>query len=101
MIYGEGLVKGEEKGEVGYMIGEENRGIEWMLKMMKNERIIVGIKGVGVEEEEYKKDIEYEKERKKGREIGEDKKKGMRKIIEKKDVKRMLMKMKEMKKVER
>ncbi len=53
MIYGDGFVKGEEQGAVGYLIGEENRGLACMFTMMNNARLLVGIQGVGVAEAAY------------------------------------------------
>lgn len=94
MIYGDGFVKGEEQGAVGYLIGEENRGLACMFTMMNNARLLVGIQGVGVAEAAYQQALSYAKERKQGRAIGADPKQGMTPIIEHPDVSRMLLTMK-------
>ncbi|KAB2698301.1 acyl-CoA dehydrogenase [Ochrobactrum sp. Kaboul] len=94
MIYGDGFVKGEEQGAVGYLIGEENRGLACMFTMMNNARLLVGIQGVGVAEAAYQQALNYAKERKQGRAIGADPKNGMSPIIEHPDVQRMLLTMK-------
>ncbi|QTN98298.1 acyl-CoA dehydrogenase [Brucella sp. 458] len=98
MIYGDGFVKGEEQGAVGYLIGEENRGLACMFTMMNNARLLVGIQGVGVAEAAYQQALAYAKERKQGRALGADPKAGpkagMSPIIEHPDVQRMLLTMK-------
>ncbi len=40
-------------GAVGYLVGEENRGLEYMFTMMNNARLAIGIEGVGVAEHAY------------------------------------------------
>ncbi len=96
MIYGDGFVKGTQAGAVGYLIGEENRGLACMFTMMNNARLLVGIQGVGVAEAAYQKALDYAKERKQGRAVGatETPKGGMSPIIEHPDVQRMLLTMK-------
>lgn len=96
MIYGDGFVKDMEAGAVGYLIGEENRGLACMFTMMNNARLLVGIQGVGVAEAAYQKALDYAKERKQGRAISatETPKGGMSPIIEHPDVQRMLLTMK-------
>ena len=39
---------GEAGGAVGYLVGEENRGLEYMFTMMNNARLAVGLEGVEV-----------------------------------------------------
>lgn len=101
MIYGDGFVKGEEAGAVGYLIGEENRGLACMFTMMNNARLLVGIQGVGVAEAAYQQALNYARERKQGRAIGADPKAGMSPIIEHPDVQRMLLTMKALTQVAR
>lgn len=101
MIYGDGFVKGEEQGAVGYLIGEENRGLACMFTMMNNARLLVGIQGVGVAEAAYQQALAYAKERKQGRALGADPKQGMSPIIEHPDVQRMLLTMKALTQVAR
>ncbi|MFD1197781.1 acyl-CoA dehydrogenase [Brucella gallinifaecis] len=101
MIYGDGFVKGEEAGAVGYLIGEENRGLACMFTMMNNARLLVGIQGVGVAEAACQQALNYAKERKQGRALGADPKAGMSPIIEHPDVQRMLLTMKALTQVAR
>ena len=101
MIYGDGFVKGEETGAVGYLIGEENRGLACMFTMMNNARLLVGIQGVGVAEAAYQQALNYAKDRKQGRALGADPKAGMSPIIEHPDVQRMLLTMKALTQVAR
>jgi acyl-CoA dehydrogenase len=49
MIYGDGKF-GEEAGAIGWLIGEENRGLACMFTMMNNARLAVGMQGVAVAE---------------------------------------------------
>ena len=87
MAYGEG------EGAVGYLIGEENRGLEFMFTMMNFARLEVGIEGVAIAERAYQHALEYAKNRVQGREVGV--KIGDRvSIIHHPDVRRMLMSMK-------
>lgn len=67
MIYGDGSVDGAEAGAVGYLIGEENRGLACMFTMMNNARLLVGIQGVGVAEAAFQKALDYARERRQGR----------------------------------
>lgn len=105
MIYGDGFVEGQEKGAIGYLIGEENRGLACMFTMMNNARLLVGIQGVGVAEAAYQQALSYAKERKQGRAVGADPKDGqkgeMSPIIEHPDVSRMLLTMKALTQVAR
>ena len=62
MKYGE---KGE--GAVGYLVGEENRGLNVMFIMMNAARLAVGTQGVSVAERATQRAIAYAKERRQGR----------------------------------
>ncbi|HEV2008774.1 MAG TPA: acyl-CoA dehydrogenase C-terminal domain-containing protein [Burkholderiales bacterium] len=87
------LAYGDRKGAVGYLVGQENRGLEYMFIMMNHERLGVGIEGVGLAERAYQHAREYAKTRVQGRAIGQ--KGGDRvTIIHHPDVKRMLLTMK-------
>ncbi|MGE4373641.1 MAG: acyl-CoA dehydrogenase [Xanthobacter sp.] len=82
--------KGE--GAIGWLVGEENRGLACMFTMMNNARLAVGIQGVAVAERATQRAFEYAKERRQGKAItwkGE----GMAPIIEHPDVQRMLLTM--------
>jgi alkylation response protein AidB-like acyl-CoA dehydrogenase len=87
MSYGEG------NGAIGYLVGEENRGLEYMFTMMNHARLGVGMEGVALAERAYQHALEYAKTRVQGREIGQ--RSGDRvTIIHHPDVRRMLMSMK-------
>jgi len=92
MIYGDGFVRGEEKGAVGWLIGEENRGLACMFTMMNNARLAVGMQGVAVAEAAFQKALAYAQERRQGRAEG-DAGKEMSPIVLHPDVKRMLLTM--------
>jgi alkylation response protein AidB-like acyl-CoA dehydrogenase len=84
------LAYGDHGGAVGYLVGEENRGLEYMFIMMNLARFSVGLEGVGISERAYQRAAAYAKERVQGRPVGE---KGMGTIIEHPDVRRMLLSM--------
>jgi len=87
------LAYGDGKGALGYLVGEENRGLEYMFIMMNHARLGVGLEGVALAERAYQHAREYAKTRVQGRAIGQ--KSGDRvTIIHHPDVKRMLLTMK-------
>ncbi|HSN42252.1 MAG TPA: acyl-CoA dehydrogenase, partial [Burkholderiales bacterium] len=87
------LAYGDREGAVGYLVGEENRGLEYMFTMMNHARLGVGIEGVALAERAYQHALEYAKTRVQGREIGQ--RSGDRvTIIHHPDVRRMLLWMK-------
>jgi alkylation response protein AidB-like acyl-CoA dehydrogenase len=87
------LSYGEGKGAIGYLVGEENRGLEYMFTMMNHARLGVGIEGIGLAERAYQHALDYARTRVQGREIGQ--RSGDRvTIIHHPDVKRMLLSMK-------
>lgn len=61
---------GEEEGAVGYLIGEENRGMAYMFTMMNNARLSVGLQGLAIAERAYQDAVDYARERKQGRALG-------------------------------
>jgi alkylation response protein AidB-like acyl-CoA dehydrogenase len=86
------LAYGDNGGAVGTLVGEENRGLEYMFTMMNHARLSVGVEGVAVGERAYQHAVEYARTRVQGREIGQ--KSGDRvTIIHHPDVRRMLMSM--------
>jgi 3-(methylthio)propanoyl-CoA dehydrogenase len=86
------LAYGDKKGAIGWLVGEENRGLEYMFTMMNHARLSVGLEGVAIGERAYQHALEYAKTRVQGREIGQ--RGGDRvTIIHHPDVRRMLMSM--------
>ena len=59
MIYGDGFARDRAPGAVGWLVGEENRGLACMFTMMNNARLAVGIQGVAVAEAATQKAIAY------------------------------------------
>jgi alkylation response protein AidB-like acyl-CoA dehydrogenase len=87
------LSYGEGKGAIGYLVGEENRGLEYMFTMMNHARLGVGVEAVGLAERAYQHALDYARTRVQGRAIGQ--RSGDRvTIIHHPDVKRMLLTMK-------
>jgi acyl-CoA dehydrogenase len=84
MIYGDGKF-GDNPGAIGWLIGEENKGLACMFTMMNNARLAVGMQGVAIAETAYQKALAYAKERTQGRAPGH-KGEGMSPIIEHPDV---------------
>jgi alkylation response protein AidB-like acyl-CoA dehydrogenase len=71
LLYGDG--KGEVgEGAVGYLIGEENRGLEYMFIMMNAARYAVGLQGIAVAERAFQQADAYAKERVQGQPVGLD-----------------------------
>ncbi len=86
------LAYGDNGGAVGYLVGEANRGLEYMFTMMNHARLGVGMEGVAIAERAYQHALEYAKTRVQGRAIGQ--RSGDRvTIIHHPDVRRMLMTM--------
>ncbi|MBB4953795.1 alkylation response protein AidB-like acyl-CoA dehydrogenase [Agrobacterium vitis] len=92
MIYGDGRF-GDEPGAIGYVIGEENKGLACMFTMMNNARLAVGMQGVAIAEAATQKAIQYARERTQGKAPGWTGA-GMSPIIEHPDVARTLVTMK-------
>ncbi len=77
---------------VGYLVGEENRGLEYMFIMMNAARFGVGMEGVAIAERAYQQALAYAKDRVQGRDIVDGG--ASVPIIHHPDVRRMLMPMK-------
>ncbi len=54
---------GDHGGAIGYLVGEENRGLEYMFIMMNAARYAVGVQGIAVAERAYQKAVAYANER--------------------------------------
>ncbi|VXC30221.1 3-methylmercaptopropionyl-CoA dehydrogenase [Burkholderia sp. 8Y] len=83
------LQYGDHGGAVGYLIGEENRGLEYMFIMMNAARFAVGMQGVSVSERAYQQAVAYAKERVQSRPVDGSAKAAVP-IIQHPDVRRML-----------
>ncbi|MCR9138845.1 MAG: acyl-CoA dehydrogenase [Alphaproteobacteria bacterium] len=94
MIYGDGKF-GDTPGAIGWLIGEENKGLACMFTMMNNARLIVGIQGVAVADAACQKALAYANDRTQGRAPGWTGE-GMSPIIEHPDIQRSLLTMKAM-----
>ena len=91
------LIFGDGHGEVGagavaQLIGEENRGLEYMFVMMNAARFSVGVQGIGVAERAYQRAVAYARDRVQSRPVDASAPPGAS-IIHHPDVKRMLMTM--------
>ncbi|MFX8933942.1 acyl-CoA dehydrogenase family protein, partial [Acinetobacter baumannii] len=74
----------------GYLIGEENRGLQCMFTMMNSARLATGMQGVAIGEASYQKALAYARDRRQGKVAGSDAP-GPAPIIEHPDVQRMLL----------
>ncbi len=83
------MAYGDNDGAVGYLVGEENRGIEYMFTMMNNARLSVGLQGVAIAERAYQQAVDYARNRTQGRALGSGQ--GAATIIHHPDVRRMLL----------
>ncbi|MDQ2734131.1 MAG: acyl-CoA dehydrogenase [Pseudomonadota bacterium] len=83
---------GDHGGAIGTLIGEENRGLEYMFIMMNAARYAVGVQGIAVAERAYQKAAAFAKERVQSRPV-DGSVAGSATIIHHPDVRRMLMTM--------
>ncbi len=67
MIFGDGFAKDREPGAIGWLVGEENRGLACMFTMMNNARLAVGMQGVAVAEAAFQMALAYARERRQGK----------------------------------
>ncbi|SFU36186.1 hypothetical protein SAMN05216350_101522 [Polaromonas sp. YR568] len=86
------LQYGDHGGAVGYIVGEENRGLEYMFIMMNSARYAVGMQGIAIAERAYQKAVAFSKDRVQSRPV-DGSIKASAPIIHHPDVKRMLMTM--------
>src|SRR5690606_11144006 len=93
MIYGEGRF-GERAGAIGWLIGEENRGLACMFTMMNNARLAVGMQGIAVAEAAFQLAHAYALERRQGYSAAADRDGNMSPIVQHPDVQRNLLTMK-------
>jgi alkylation response protein AidB-like acyl-CoA dehydrogenase len=81
---------GNDKGAVGYLVGEPNKGLAAMFTMMNHARLGVGLEGLAVSERAYQKAASYARDRIQGAAPGQAERGP---IIRHPDVRRMLMMM--------
>ena len=86
------MVYGDHGGCVGYLIGEENRGMAAMFTMMNEARLSVGLQGVAIAETATQQAVAYARERRQGRSAGMGPAEQVA-IIAHVDVRRMLLTM--------
>jgi alkylation response protein AidB-like acyl-CoA dehydrogenase len=80
---------GDHGGATGYLIGEANRGLEYMFIMMNAARFAVGVQGIAISDRAYQKAVAYAKERVQSRPVDGSSKDAVA-IIHHPDVRRML-----------
>ncbi len=86
------LQYGDHGGAVGYLVGEENRGLEYMFIMMNAARYAVGVQGIAISERAYQKAVQYARDRVQSRPV-DGSLNTAAPILHHPDVKRMLMTM--------
>ncbi|HYM48115.1 MAG TPA: acyl-CoA dehydrogenase family protein, partial [Burkholderiaceae bacterium] len=57
------MAYGEKQGAIGYLVGEANRGLEYMFTMMNHARLAVGLEGVAIAERAYQQALSYARDR--------------------------------------
>ena len=82
---------GDHGGAIGTLVGEENRGLEYMFIMMNAARFGVGMQGIGLAEHAYQQAVAFAKDRIQSRDVAGSS--GPVAIINHPDVRRMLMSM--------
>ncbi|NIC43174.1 acyl-CoA dehydrogenase [Aquabacterium sp. A08] len=83
---------GDHGGAIGHLVGQENRGLEYMFIMMNSARYAVGVQGIAVAERAYQKAVQYARDRVQSRPV-DGSLNTAAPIIHHPDVKRMLMTM--------
>ena len=86
------LQYGDHGGAIGFLVGEENRGLEYMFIMMNAARYAVGVQGVAIAERAYQKAVAFSRDRVQSRPV-DGSMKTSAPIIHHPDVRRMLMTM--------
>lgn len=81
---------GDGEGAIGFLVGEENKGLACMFTMMNAARLAVGLQGVSIGDRAYQAAAAYARERVQGSAAGRD---GGVAIVEHPDIRRMLLTM--------
>ncbi len=87
------MIYGQRDGAIGYLLGEANRGLEYMFIMMNAARLSVGLEGYAVAERAYQRALDWARNRVQGRPPGDPAAKALP-IVHHPDVRRMLLTMK-------
>jgi acyl-CoA dehydrogenase len=86
------MIYGDAGGAKGWLIGEENRGLNAMFAMMNSARLGVGLQGVAIGDRALQQALSYARERRQGR-SGKGANGAMSPIVEHPDIQRMLLTM--------
>ena len=86
------LQYGDNGGAIGYLVGQENRGLEYMFIMMNAARYAVGVQGIAIAERAYQKAVSFSRDRVQSRPV-DGSLPAAGPIIHHPDVRRMLMTM--------
>jgi alkylation response protein AidB-like acyl-CoA dehydrogenase len=86
------LQYGDHGGATGFLVGQENRGLEYMFIMMNAARYAVGVQGIAIADRAYQKAVQYARDRVQSRPV-DGSVKVAAPIIHHPDVRRMLMTM--------
>jgi alkylation response protein AidB-like acyl-CoA dehydrogenase len=83
---------GDHGGATGFLVGQENRGLEYMFIMMNAARYAVGVQGIAIAERSYQRAVQYARDRVQSRPV-DGSLPAAGPIIHHPDVRRMLMTM--------
>jgi alkylation response protein AidB-like acyl-CoA dehydrogenase len=83
---------GDDGGAVGYLVGEEGRGLSYMFTMMNNARLSVGVQGLAIAERAYQQAAAFARTRVQSKDDGSPQPQPVS-IVHHPDVRRMLMSM--------
>lgn len=92
LIYGEKHGDVGDEGAIGYLLGEENKGLQYMFVMMNAARYQVGIQGIGLADRAYQHALDYAKNRLQSKPVDGSSDQPVA-IVNHPDVKRMLLSM--------
>jgi len=87
------MIFGEKGGAYAELIGEPNRGLEYMFAMMNHARLNVGLQGLSIAERAYQRARDFARQRIQGQPLGYNGP-GTGAIVHHPDVRRMLLSMK-------
>ncbi len=83
---------GDHGGATGFLVGQENRGLEYMFIMMNAARYAVGVQGIAIAERSYQRAVQYARDRIQSRPV-DGSLPAAGPILHHPDVRRMLMTM--------